>query len=356
MAETSNIAAVAEKVSLDLFRWFKWEMIDAKDLNFKCHKGAKHKTSSQEKVTHPVDVVFKYLDPYKGKYVLFNTDLKSYAKGSITTTSVRDALVSLAYTIDCAEGSEEWRNRYALGLSDYDIRGMLFVYNHDGQYKTDFVDLFKAKVSPKTGKLGGGINLSNIPLREGQQLHVIEPNIITYMRTVISDMDKLHREGSFPEKAYSFYYPDLLQHKLKGDTSKHPATIELICGPYMIVKHKAVTKWCEEKQVPQETYPQGYVIYYNQKGESPLDFIYLFDLLSNLQILRTKDERIRIRVAYKKPFDDITSSYETAVALYTQSLGGDEYKAGILSAIEFTIIEQTKDIFCTSDIGWKRGE
>ncbi|EGQ9631061.1 hypothetical protein F2K82_12640 [Vibrio cholerae] len=356
MAETSNIAVVAEKVSQDLFKWFKWEMVDAKDLNFSCHKGSKHTTSKESKLTHPVDVVFKYKDPYQGKYILFNTDLKSYAKGSINTSSIRDALTSLAYTIDCAEGSQEWQNRYALGLTNYEIRGMLFVYNHDGQYKTDFYDLFKAKINPKSGRLGGGINLSNIPLREGQKIHIIEPKVITYMRTIISDMDKLHRERTFPEKAYSFYYPDLLQHKLKGDTSEHPATIELICGPYMIIKHNAVKKWDEEKNRAVETYQQGYVIYYNQTGENPFEFIYLFDLLSNLQILRTKDDKIRIRVAHKNPFNDIRSNYEAAVAMYTTSLGGDKYKAEILRSIEFSIIEQTKDIFCITNIGWERSE
>ncbi|EKN8283106.1 hypothetical protein PY199_002884 [Vibrio cholerae] len=124
----------------------------------------------------------------------------------------------------------------------------------------------------------------------------------------------------------------------------------------MIIKHNAVKKWDEEKNRAVETYQQGYVIYYNQTGENPFEFIYLFDLLSNLQILRTKDDKIRIRVAHKNPFNDIRSNYEAAVAMYTTSLGGDKYKAEILRSIEFSIIEQTKDIFCITNIGWERSE
>lgn len=353
MSETSNIAIMAEKVSEDIFKWFKWDHLPIKDLNFKCHKGAEHSSSTQDKKTHPVDTIFKYKDPYKGRYIFFNTDLKSYKKSSITSSAVREALTSLARTIDCAEGSEEWNKRYSLNIQNYEIRGLLFVYNHDGEYHNSFSELFKPKVG-KGGKLAGGINIGNLPVREGQQIHIIEPLLIQYMRTIISDMDKLHRDGLFPEKTYSFYYPDLLQHKLKGDTNQHPATIELISGPYLIIKHDEITKWCETQSKPVTRYGKGYVIYYNRTGETSLEFIYLLDMLSNLQILRTKENKIRIRVAHNKPFDDIRSSFQTAIAMYINSLGGDEYKAEVLRSIEFEIVEQTKTVFSTNNIGWDR--
>ena len=78
MSETANIAAMAEKVSADVFKWFKWEMLPPMDFDFNCHKPEKHKTSDLPKKTHPVDAVFKYFDPYLGKDILLNTDLKSY--------------------------------------------------------------------------------------------------------------------------------------------------------------------------------------------------------------------------------------------------------------------------------------
>ncbi len=74
----------------------------------------------------------------------------------------------------------------------------------------------------------------------------------------------------------------------------------------------------------------------------------------NLQILRTKENKIRIRVAHRQPFNDIRSSFQTAVEIYSHSLGGDEFKAEVLKSIELEIVEQTKDIFSTNDIGWDR--
>ncbi|TDM51490.1 hypothetical protein [Aliivibrio fischeri] len=350
MAETSNIAVMAEKISDELFKYFKWERLIPRDMNFACHKGKQHQTGQSPKVTHPVDVVFKYTDPYSGTDIILNTDLKSYKSGSITPSSVRDAIYSLAMTIDCADGSDEWKTRYSMDSDDYEIRGMLFVYNHDGEYDKSFKDAFKPKV--KGDRLVGGIKISNVPLREGQQLHIMEPLLIQYMRTIISDMDKLHRKGEFPESEYSFYYPDLLLNKLRGDTKNHPATIELISGPYMLIKHNEIKKYCEVDDCVKVRCKQGFIIYYNQKGENPMEFVYLFDLLRNLQLLRG-DDKIRIRVAHREPFKDINSIYNTAKSIYINSLGGDSFKENVLKSIEFDVIEQTKDIFCTNDIGWR---
>ncbi|WP_062265427.1 hypothetical protein [Endozoicomonas arenosclerae] len=174
MAETAYIAKMAETVSNDLFRWFKWDVLIPRDMNFSCHKGVKHSSSSKEKNTHPVDVIFKYTDPYSGKDILFNTDLKSYKKGSIGNNNVRDALYSLARTIECADGSNEWRTKYAMNSKNYEIRGLLFVYNHDGIYDRTFIEAFKPKVSSK-GKVSAGVKIGNVPLRKDQQLHIIEP-------------------------------------------------------------------------------------------------------------------------------------------------------------------------------------
>ncbi|MEQ5223159.1 hypothetical protein ABN242_14120 [Providencia alcalifaciens] len=95
MAETINISELAHIVSKDIFEWFRWEKIEFYDENFSCRKQDEHfskeekdekeeesvveedETDSEEKKavkTHPVDIVFKYRDPYSGKDVLFNTD------------------------------------------------------------------------------------------------------------------------------------------------------------------------------------------------------------------------------------------------------------------------------------------
>ena len=84
MAETSNIAQMAEKVSKEIFSEFFWDKVGSIDTNWNCCQQKKH-----NKTTHPTDIVFRYEDPYEQKYINVNYDLKSYAKGSINTTTIR---------------------------------------------------------------------------------------------------------------------------------------------------------------------------------------------------------------------------------------------------------------------------
>jgi len=164
MAETLNIGELAVDISNDVLSWFKWEVIDLYDENFSCKKTEQHfnkdndSASSNEETklssddsepakakehTHPVDVVFKYTDPYSGRDILFNTDLKSYKSTSIRPGDVREMLQSIAKSIDCASISKEWKARYGYNSTNYEIRGMLFIYNHDGEYHRNFYDVFK---------------------------------------------------------------------------------------------------------------------------------------------------------------------------------------------------------------------
>ncbi|ENE5100266.1 hypothetical protein ABNJ98_003157, partial [Enterobacter hormaechei] len=75
--ETQNISEMAEKISADLFKWFKWELVGATNENFPCMKSDQHKTKAGK---HPTDVVFSYKDPYLNRTIFLNTDLKSYVK------------------------------------------------------------------------------------------------------------------------------------------------------------------------------------------------------------------------------------------------------------------------------------
>lgn len=52
---------------------------------------------------------------------------------------MRNALVSLANSIDCAQGCKEWKERYSYKSGASEVRGMLFVYNHDGDFDQSFM-------------------------------------------------------------------------------------------------------------------------------------------------------------------------------------------------------------------------
>ncbi|MCY0853228.1 hypothetical protein [Cupriavidus sp. D39] len=101
MAETTNIAKMAEKLSKELFAEFLWQKMGPTNINWPCEDQSSHKA-----ITHPSDVVFYYEEPYTQARTYVNCDLKSYAKGSITASSIRSAIESLARALSCAEKSE----------------------------------------------------------------------------------------------------------------------------------------------------------------------------------------------------------------------------------------------------------
>ncbi|SIQ85717.1 hypothetical protein [Marinobacterium stanieri] len=344
--ETKNISEIANKVSREIFNFFKWEAQRLEDENFPCNKGLLH--STKEDYTHPVDIVFNYIDPYTNKRVFINTDLKSYKNASITQSNIRKSLISLAKTIDCARSSEVWRTRYASMQNDSpDVRGMLFVYNHDGEYHKKFYDFIRSSEEKKKS-----INLDNIKLQKGQQLHIFEPKLITYLTTVVCDAKLLHHDGTFPQKNYSFFYPDLRLHKAHGEELERPATIEILSAPYIIIKHGDVKKYDEEAEESIKTYDKGYLIYYNRSGSDYKEFIYLLDMLSNFQLLNSNNN-IRIRIASAEASSEARPNFKKAVSAYCQSWGFDEHKKEILDAIEFSHVETIQKKFSSVDIGWR---
>lgn len=256
--EVSAIAEMANLVANDLVKWFRWTKFPLADQNFKCLKVEKHaaprrKKNSGDKPSietdhdaplspaeneisnshnHPVDVVLSYVDPYTAKRVMLNTDLKSYKTASISKTMVRNALKSLGNTIECARSSPEWKAKYNF-TEDADIRGLLFVYNHDGDYDKNFYDIFRSSPEKGIEKAQGKIDISNLPISKGQLLHIIEPKTINYMLTIINDSASLHADGTFPETEYFFYYPELTLHKTKLPKEDRPATIDSYRRPIL---------------------------------------------------------------------------------------------------------------------------
>jgi hypothetical protein len=93
MAETINIAKMAEKLSKELFAEFLWNRMEPANLNWPCEDIERHNTH-----THPSDVVFYYDEPYSQARTYVNCDLKSYAKGSITVGSIRSAMGAFKQT------------------------------------------------------------------------------------------------------------------------------------------------------------------------------------------------------------------------------------------------------------------
>tara|TARA_R110000850_G_scaffold2760_8_gene12944 strand:- start:3350 stop:4417 length:1068 start_codon:yes stop_codon:yes gene_type:complete len=339
MAETVNISKMAGIISVEIFKIFKWERVDLEDLNFQCEYPTQHGGTDKTEYTHPVDVVFYYTDPYTNKRVFFNTDLKSYKSSSINSGTVRTALVSLANTIDCAAMSEEWKEKYDTKWSSgFEVRGLLFIYNHDQGFDRDFYEFFERgqKESDKD-KRRKYINPLSLNVQKNQCVHLIDPGLIEYLLNIVADIKTLKGEDKFPKKDYAFYYPDLILHKAKNESFDRPATIESLSGPFLIIKHPEVKVYDEKKEQLQEVYPKGYLIYLRSVGSDHKYFMYLFDQLSNYQVLED-DHIIRIRMPHNS-LSSARSNFKRAIESYSKAWGYDSYKKDLLERIELDFVD-----------------
>lgn len=269
MAETSNIAEIARKVSEEIFEILKWQRINLNDKNWDCIDTDKH----DNKTTHPTDAMFHYLDPYTGKRIYINTDLKSFARKSIQKTQIVKDLVSLAQAIDCANKSKEWFDTFAyLNQERYDVAGMLLIHNHDNNYDKDFKEVMSQ------------INNKNLHITDNQKIFVLGPDNINYLISITNDIATLVFKKIICDLTdLTFYYPDLMSRRRHDRNNiKHAATLESITSNWLILKSESKNK-------------ETYIIYYRGNGSTVKEFEYLIDSLSFFQLLSGENE-IKIRL------------------------------------------------------------
>ena len=141
------------------------------------------------------------------------------------------------------------------------------------------------------------------------------PENINYFNNVITDMRKLFSDGKFPDKSeYSFFYPDLVRSRRHGGNGDTPATIEMLTGPWIIIKHKKAKK-AEE----------GYLIYYNGAGETEKEFVYFLDTLSHYQLLlRGAPIRLRFVGSHKNVKNNFNKAKRTYLNTWGNHPGWEE--------------------------------
>lgn len=327
--ETGNIAEIASTISKGIFRNFGWNLRPPRDQNFPCQEKEHRGGGKNRKQTthHPADAVFFYEDPYLRKTIYLHTDLKSYAKSSITSHALRKALVSLGMTIECARSSDVWRDRYLTDPDEqHEVRGFLFVHNHDNSYHGAFQDaLIK-------------LNVFSLPVARGSILHFLGPDDIQRLYTIANDMALLRDSGEL-NRDCSFYYPDLVMRR-RRDGGHQAATIESLTGPYLIIKHKK----CENTE-------QGYIIYYNRAGTSVEEFEYFLDSLSRFQMLES-DQSIKVRVI-NSPAADLKSIFDQAKHRYVRAWGFLEERERIVHNISISRVTNVTSTYNPGEIGWR---
>lgn len=297
MAETETIAKMADKLSRELFGVFGWERVDPVNQNWPCEAAEQHGKSNQKK-THPTDVVFRFDHPYRPVTVHLNTDLKSYAAGSISKGAVSGALRSLAASVHCANVSSTWQGLYVHHGVNPEISGLLFIYNHDSDYDKSFDDLLQS-VDPK----------ATSPTKS-QRVYVIGPQRIAYLATVANDIRLLRGDQRIPHPpSFWYYYPDLITVHTREERPK-AATLEVLTGPLLVARYQ-VTR--EDRLI------NGALVYYARDGSTVDEFKYLIDYLFRYQILVTNDE-ILVRLGAGVP--QAAAIFRQAVDAYVSDLHG----------------------------------
>ena len=252
---------MAEKVSQEIFETFGWDMIGPRNQNWKCVNHELHQTRDG---THPSDLVFRYNDPHSDYIIYLNSDVKSYAKKSITKTTLTIAMNSLANATNCANASDEWAEIYTLEGELRRTYGLLFIYNHDGEYDKDF------------SSLQDKVPIDRVLLTKNNRVYVFSPKLISYLTTVAQDIKVFYAGGS-----YAFHYPDMIyahprQHELKV------ASIDYLLGPWQIVKGK-------------KTNGNDHTIcYYVGEGQTPDEFKFLIDYLFRFQLVEKTPISVRL--------------------------------------------------------------
>lgn len=326
MAETVNIGKMAEILSKEIFTEFLWKRTGPLNQNYKCESKDVHKND-----THPSDVVFYYDEPYSLERTYVHCDLKSYAKDSIQTESVKKALESLSRQISCAEVSEEWRKLYLHDDKSYSIVGLLFVYNHDGEYDNSFQDLL-SHIKP-----------SSLSIPPGSRIFVLGPREVFWLSNVSLEIQRLTggREPEIPrDSKLSFFYPQLVRRANIQEESAEAATLETLTSPYIVMQ-------C----LSSDHISRHYYVFYSRKGESPREFMYLIDVFRKHGLL---GHHKKVTVKTLQPSEHAYPNFEKAKQQYIEGVVGPGKTSELseqVSNINYHEISNIKTVFSSINLG-----
>ncbi|WP_202740594.1 hypothetical protein [Acinetobacter sp. 'aerobic (ED)'] len=353
MSETIRIAELATKISDELFSFFRWSTCSENDLDFKCNTPTLHfhNTTEESSKTHPTDVVFYYHDPYLNKKIYFNTDLKSYAENTIKYDEVKAWLISLIKGTECAKGSVEWKQRYDIrGATE--IRGLLFVYNHDGLFKKSIYDFIHDLPNPKIKEgqsRNKGFYLKDLNIPKNMKLHMIDPLLIDYMLTIKHDIATLKSVDKIPHpNKLNFFYPNKQLYKPALAPSERPATIEMLSGPFLIITYEEF-KYISEDDDSTQFGQRGNIIYYKGKGETPEEFMFLIESLMLFDLIN-ENVKTRIRLYAKDLHSTAIDNFRSAIDRYSRTWGYSKSMQEIIRSIEINSIPLMQKLFCNKSI------
>lgn len=248
--ENQNIAVMAELASKEIFDVFGWRQVGPKNKNWACVEQERHDRRRSQ--THPSDVVFQHEDPWSGKSTYVTSDLKSYAKGTITQQPVVSALRGLSRAVECANKSGEFQTLFVDSTRQHQVMGMLFVYNHDGGYDDDFTSATAA------------IQPSQADVAENNRIGIVGPKRVIYLNTIAKDiLIAQGKKGELgPDTQCDFHYPNLQTIRFAKTTSS-VANLETLLCPWLVLRYAKPTVGFSQT---------GYFVYYDGRGVSVDEF------------------------------------------------------------------------------------
>lgn len=323
MGETETIAKMANLLSDDILSVFKWTKSGPLNQNWECINSSGH----NERQRHPSDVVFYYDEPYTSSRTYINIDLKSYAKGSISTSQINGAIHNLTQSVECANGSADWQELYIHEGKSFQVHGLLFIFNHDGAYDSDFHNLLtKCEV-----------NTDNLPSQSA--VGVWGPEKVCYLNTIANDI--LLSLAKLKCDKYEFFYPDLTRRAKVIGEWKAAASFEMLSSPFIVVKYK--------ENLNEHEF--GIYLYYARKGESREEFMYVIEYLFNYQVFQNAS-KIEIKLPSASP--NAISQFEKAKEQYLEECGEDSKDlADRLSIISASTVKQVVPQFSEVEIGMR---
>ncbi|MBI5250744.1 MAG: hypothetical protein HY912_14735 [Desulfomonile tiedjei] len=309
-------------MSKELFSEFLWEQVGPWNWNWPCEEKERHNAK-----THPSDIVFYYDEPYTLARSYINCDLKSYARGTISTGKVCAAIEGLARALTCAEKSDEWRNKYIHNDVSPGICGLLFVYNHDGEHDKDFSGLLDA------------VKHETLDIPKKSKIVVFGPKDIFWLNNVRYEIVQMRGTGELPAREHCrFFYPHLVRKKKVQLEHAKAATLEMLTGPWIILSYAD----------PKSRNRRGVVIYYRRRGESVEEFLYLIDYLMHYQVLvDDTDVQIKTLDAHR----DAPAFFGKAIDQYIDQCDGATDIKKLLDSIKYGQINQVQTRFSELDIG-----
>lgn len=362
MAETIRIAELANLITTDIADFLKWKVHPQNDQNHDCLMPEKHfKDADEDSLkTHPTDVVIYYTDPYENKTIYLNTDLKSYGEKSITYSAVKKWLINITTGTVCSNINPIWKRTFDI-TGSYEIRGLLFVYNHDGKFDEPFYDYIHdyPEHTPHSGKKAPSrFHLRDLNVPQNIKLHIIEPQLIDNILSIKLDLEKLRIDKKVPSKSNSvpviFYYPNRQMSKNLLKPEDCPATIELINGPFIIMSYGQFSYYEDDpndSDRPKKVIKDGgNIIYYREKGESVDEFIYLIETLMTLELIN-ENKNTYIRHATQNIDRTAKSNFDAAIKKYCQMWDySDSMKEIFRNKVEYEKVVIVQKTFCNKEI------